>query len=332
MSERDRHLSKPAPASLARREFLNRAAMAAVFTGSAGLGVWGTRPAVAATVATQMNAWAGLPLELDGVFVGYVQAASGGEHFVDVASAATTPGKSAGAAHVAPLELTVSTGMSASFYGWISGFLVGKGEPRTVGLYQLDQIGTPVRRLALNGAVIVGVSMPPFDGSTATDPNTGAPIEVPMTMTVAIGAKSSSAVIVPAPTRPAMPRGPRWSANSFSLTIDGFDPAATTTHAMRIEGVGAKLSPNGGFVDVSNLKFTLGDHFAEPFYRWSDDAKGDERRGVIQMNPAAPIGTIELLGVGIVGVTPKLDWHVGPTAIVEVYCEQLRFNLSGFAA
>jgi len=318
----ERNVSQ-APVSMMRRELLRGAT---VLVGGAVLNGFAPRAGAAMAAATRPPT-SDLLVELDGGFAGYALDVSDGGRAVLAGSVPTTPpmsAKSVGAPTVAPLQLVFTTGMSSAFYGWISGFLLGKAEARALALTQRN-----VRVARFTNASIIGVSVSPLDASNQSA-SWG-------TITATIGAQSVSVAEVTATPPQAEPIGPIWSANQFAFAIQGLE--SSTTRTTRIEGIGAKLvsGPKGPIIDVGNLRVTLEERAADPFLKWASDPSKDvvgKRAGVIHLmtRELAPIGSIDLINLGVARVAPT--WSRGSAAVpmvaVDFYCDQMHFDLSKF--
>ena len=381
MTERDRDRSrKDASTSIGRRAFVHRASTAALF-GAVGLDALFARSALGAvaapsvtptaTAVTPLSAPAQVPtvnadaaaLEIDGVYVGQVWNVSGGglaNVLTETQNGTSAPSKSVTNTRGAPVELTVSTGMSARFYDWVAGFLVGAQSPRTVALYS-HTVRSAGRRIVLSRCSIVSVAVaplampvaPPGVGTVQGQNLTTGPLG---TIVVTIVPEIFAADAVISPPRPAWPNAIEWHVGGFQLLIQGYE--ASTNAALRVEGLGAKtavVAASGtfkeaqlvpGLVETSNLRVTLPDSLVDPFYKWPAGAKVP---GQIQFTAATgqSIGSIDLINLGVAQVTSVFETrpaevaagtHVVPpplestsNAIVELFCEQIRFNLGGFA-
>lgn len=326
------NLSEDEVADPTRRKLLGFVGTAALFAGGLGTNLLAPNPARAAERSFDV---ARLGLELDGAFAGYLQAATGGEPFFDVAvtpSGGELPNKSVGGLRSAPLELKAGPGMSAIFYEWIGAFLEGRGQARSGAVLLSDSRGVG-RRLVFNPGSIVAVALSPLDATERS----------PGVITITIAPQASYIDSSPNARRtPSVPLRSPWLANAFRLSIRDLDDS--TARVSRVEGIGARIGQavKGASLDISNLRVTVQESAARPFYQWFDQsAKGEllERPGVLQLlspDLATQLGTVDLINLGIVRVSP--DWAAsrnndGVAKVnVELYCEQLRINLAGMVS
>jgi len=315
---------------IARRAFLGRLGTAALTSGIGGslLGAWSSNAAVSgATFGGSIG------LELDQAFAGYLQAASGGDRVFEVTAASTgssIANKSIGGMRLTPIEIRAGAGMAPGFYSAVEAFAAGKPSTLRGALVYFDQNRVPRQRLGFEGS-IVGVALPVLDAASG-----GGGYFTVTLLPQAAGPES----VAQSPAGPAPKTGSKaWSLSAYKIQIQGLE--AATQSVSRIEGLQVKLVQTGRDVnvDAGNFKITVRTNALPAFYQWSDQCvKGqcNEASGAITLltpNLQTQIAAIEIVNCSVVQITNSWETAADKVAVatVELYCEQLRFNLAGLA-
>lgn len=324
--------------SIGRRTFLEHA-------GRAGLAALGA-PALAAGWAAEAQGAASRSyapglygLELDGTFVGYLSAFSGGSVTADLVTEQPGPDfiprKHPGVVRVEPITIETALPMGKPFYEWIKlSIEPGSKFPRKSGaIIEYDSARREMGRRLFSSALVTEVEFPACDAASR-DP-------ARLTVTCApetVRLSPAKAGPVPVPQKAAA-----WQRQSFRLSMQGFE----TTRVSRVEPFEVKVAtstaPVGraqpSVIQVPNLVFTLADTSVGQFYAWLDDflVRGnhgqDKERGAT-LDYLAPdlkssLLTLTFYNLGILKVSPEAAAGGVPAGAirrskVEMYCEAMR--------
>jgi tail tube protein gp19 len=300
-------------------------------------------PAAAQSYATVQSA-----LELNGVHVGLLNAAMGGEAYGDVIEETVGPDlvvrKHIAGVRYSDIEIECGAGMTNDAYTWIADML-GRKTPRKSGaVVALDYAGTEQRRLAFTHALITEVGFPALDAASKD----AAHIAVKITPDEAQRATGPGAK-----TSVSLVRGTQkkqWLRSNFRLTIDGLD----CTRVNRIESLvvrqAVEESPVGeqristqqpSAIDIGDLVLTLPESHAQDWYAWHHDfvVQGNvgalfERTGKLQFlapNLQDVVFELAFKGLGIHRLAAERQQEATVQEISRVrasmYCEELTFAI-----
>jgi hypothetical protein len=237
-----------------------------------------------------------------------------------------------------PMALTCGTGMSQSFYDWISSTFRRQYRRRDGAVITLDGASKPISRLNFRAGLISSVDLPPLDVSSKQPAY--------MTVTLIVERISFENFTDPRNVGPygsAIPKA--WAGSNFRIKIDGLEQDCV--HVTKIEALslGQKMKmkqtssgrdnanqPTG--LNFSRVVLELPKLFSGGFEQWSKDSvmegkniSQNERNGTLDFlapSTTTPYFGLKLQGLGI----QSLAW--GTTAVtVEMYCHDMDFSASG---
>jgi tail tube protein gp19 len=326
-----------------RRRFLLGAAG---LTGVAAAGGTWVSPVVAAPAPAAPGAGGVTLLQLDGEQPRAVMGADGGDAVGTVVSEppATTPYVKKHVAGVKYEDITVTcgTGMSKAFYEWIAASFTGNHQRRNGSVVAADFNYKEKSARDFSQALITEVGMPALDAASKD----AAKMTIKFSPELTRNRKGSGAVVRP----PSSKVQKKWLPANFRLTIAGLEAACAKVN--KVEALTIKQTvvqdPVGdqrdyqkepGKIDFPNLRVTLPEAWAEPFFAWHEDfvikgnsADQQEKSGTLEyLTPdlATALFTLSFKGLGIFKCAPEKA-EAGSENIrrvkAEMYCEQITFK------
>jgi len=284
-------------------------------------------------------------LELEGVNIGSVDKASGGQAVGSVAF-----DKQAGAfskKHIAgikyeDIQFDLGAGASKEFFTWLSASMNGTRPAKSGALLESDVDGTLRNKLAFSNATIADVTFPALD---ATSGKNAAFLTVTLspekTTRSAAGGKADSKI--GAKTK-------AWIQSNFRVTIPGLEDATRSISKVDALSVRFKTVSNAVGVtreyqrtpvsaDISNLIITVPESRAASLYKWQEEFLGqgksgdaNEKTATIELLDASLKGvlfTVSLKGVGVVSVA-SAPVEAGQESVrnvqAELYVESAAFE------
>lgn len=286
----------------------------------------------------------GYAIELDGVMVGRLLSAEGGNATGVVINEKIGPDyvikKHIAGIKYEDITVTCGTGMSKIFFQWLKDTINFKKNPRKNGaIIQTDLNGKEVSRLNFTNAMITQISFPTLDAASRD-------------------AAKMSITIAPQYTQQAQGSGKtipqmggvikKWLPNNFKLTIAGLD----TTKVNKIDALvfkqvavrdavgsgrdSAKISVQQ---EIPNLVISFAEVSAQTFRNWYGDfvIKGNngdtvEKNGTLQyLSPdlREQFFTLTFKGIGIFRLVPE-KVEAGSDNIrrlkAEMYVEDMAFD------
>jgi len=302
--------------------------------------------------AARSYATVGSVLELNGVHVGSLRAATGGEAYGDVIEETVGPDlvvrKHIAGLRYSDIEFECGSRMSKDVYTWIADMLDRKSPHKSGAVVTVDYAYKERRRLAFSNALISEVGFPALD-ATSKD---AAHIAVKITPEFAQPAPGSGAD-VKGSLGGGKPK--QWLRSNFQLTIDGLDCKMVN----RIESLVVRQAVVEGAVgeqrdylkqpyaiDVGDLVLTLAESHAQDWYAWHHDfvVRGNngapfEKTGKLQLlAPSTREVLFELTfkGLGIHRLAGERQSEAGAEGISRVrasmYCEEVTFAVPSVMA
>ncbi|MGH2721749.1 MAG: phage tail protein [Actinomycetota bacterium] len=347
----DRHLSVEGDnlRTSRRRFILGAAGLTGV--AAAGGGTWVSpvlaAPAPAAPApAAPVQPGGFLLLQLEGEQPRAVMEADGGDAVGIVASepSSTTPyaRKHLDGVKYEDITITCGTGMSKAFYDWIAASFTTNDQRRSGSVVAADFNYKERSTRDFKEALITEVGMPALDAASKD----AAKMTIKFSPESTRNTKGSGAVVRP----PVSKAQKKWLPANFRLTIAGLESACAKVS--KVEALTIKQSvasdPAGdqldnrkepGKIDFPNLKVTLPEAWAEPFFAWHGDfvVKGNsgdekEKSGTLEyLTPdlSTALFTLSFKGLGIFKCAPEKA-EAGSENIrrvkAEMYCEQITFK------
>ena len=236
-------------------------------------------------------------LELDGVFMGFASAVSGGDVFGEVVVEKPGPDriqrKHVAGLKVEPISLDLSLPMAKPFYAWLKSTFEPGAKPmaKSGALLTLDYDRKVIARREFANALITEVEFPVCDAASKDASTLGVtflPERIATVATPVPGAAISHAAAA------------RWLAAHFRLNIQGLE--AATVRASRVEAFTVKsqvsldpvgerrdYAPQRVSLEIPNLVVTISEAHARPFYDWhsefvirGNNGQDRERVGVLE--------------------------------------------------
>lgn len=278
-------------------------------------------------------------LELDGKPVGRLFDFKGGEAKDDVVATGVITRKHLDAVEHADMILACGTGMSRTFYDWLSSTFRRSYARKNGAVISLDPRSNPIRRLDFSNALISSLAMPALDATSKDPAHMRITIRPQRTSfsgstgSQSVGAYSS--VIAMA-----------WRTNSFRIKIDGLESdcqhvtkidALTLKQENKVNAVGERrdyeIEPTA--LEFPHLILELPKTFAGKFAQWMSSVVGGqnpsdgERNGTLDFLAPRAVTSyfgLKLNGLGIYKVTPS-----AASVKVELYCTKMEFSASSAA-
>lgn len=273
---------------------------------------------------------AAIGLEIDGEFVGFVAAMSGGEPYATVVDEPvggdSIVHKHIGEVHYEPIVIEAGLDLDSVLFTWIGEALAGSSKPRNGRVRFFDHALKERDALEFTEATLTSVTLPALDAASRSS----ARLTVTLTPNKTRHSKASGKV--PALGRQSV--GKTLTSN-FVVDIDGLHSASGFVHS--VDPITITCVPA---VDVGAITMTVAAAHADDFRKWFDgfvlgpNPGADERDGTIELRDQSmknPLLTIELGHLGIVRVSQANEAGSSETAInrigLEMYCEMVRLTV-----
>lgn len=280
-------------------------------------------------------------LELDGVVVGWLSTAEGGN-----AVAAVVTEKIGGdwlaKKHIAGVKyeditVTFDANMGEAVYAWIKSTMNGEATRKNGAIIAADFDLKEQSRLTFTNALITEIGMPALDAASKD----AAKMTIKFAPEYTRYVTSSRGREIPIDSKG---KQKQWLPANFRLRIEGLEePSARVA---KIDAItvkqGVVRSMKGQLVptklEVPNLAVAIGDLDGDGFYSWAessftDRTKTNERNGSLEYLDARnePLFTLTFTNLGIFKVAPD-KMEAGAEGIrrvkAEMYCEDIRFSYS----
>ena len=319
-----------------RSGFLKQAAGATIVVAGAGAG--------AAAIAQQAAAGRGIikqippSLEIDGVNVGALASATGGDIEYDVLADAVAAGENVPHKHLGQpkyedFTIQIGSGMRKDMMQWITDSM-DKGSVRKNGaIVTADFNFNEKARREFTDALITSVTVPKLDGSSKD--------AAYFTVTFA----PTTVTDVPGSGQPVhAPKQKAWLPSNFRLIVDGVD----TTEVSSIDSFTWKqlVQSDGSVVlDAGDLAVYFDRASLPSWEEWYDNfAVGgdatDERSGILEVVGApgggvldigfSNLGLFELIGTPSNRGIPTSSAATNRTAKAAMYCGRVKFTNASF--
>lgn len=293
-------------------------------------------------------------LELDGVMVGFLQSADGGNPVAEVVTEQLQPDDTVVKKHIAGVKyeditVTVGTGMSSLFYDWIRSTLSGNPQRKSGSIVYADYNNREVSRLDFTYALITEIDLPALDAASKDAAKMTIKFHPEMTRQVA---GDGSTLRLPGDGL----KQKKWLPANFRLRIDGLDSAMSRVNKIEAITIKQKVvedpvgecrdclqGPAG--LDYSNLVFTTTESASQALTNWRDDFMiqgnaGDdqEKSGTLEYLTADNrdvLFTLNFDHLGIFRLAPdKMEPNSAQIRRVkaEMYFEHIRFDYTSAAA
>ena len=238
------------------------------------------------------------------------------------------------------ISFRCGAGMSKTFFDWLQESFNGRHTRKSGAIIACDFNYKEKARRTFTEALISEVGFPALD---AASKDAGK-------MTVKIQPEFVKSQVAPGPRLDPSRVKPAekidWDTSSFRFTVDGLEKACASI--ARVGRVKVKFpwldhgDPAGAKeptkIEFPDLKFTLPEVTAKPFYDWYEDfvIKGNngqemEKTGSLEYVTSAGILRLDFRGLGIIAVTPEDDEPGNgiKKVKVELYVEEMRFSYKG---
>jgi hypothetical protein len=327
--------------NLSRRDFLKTAAFLA--GGIGFMGLHGLRPQPASAALDPRASVAGrFALELDGLFIDFLQETDGGFPKAEVIAEPIGPSpfvkKHIGPPKYQDITIRCNPVMPKPLFDWVAATLaqnyIRKNGAIVTGTFDYKEQS----RLQFNNALISEVSFPACDGASKE----AAYMTVKFSPEFTKPLKGSGAVMKGAT---AKAQQKFWSAANFRLTIPGVDcskvskiDAFTIKQSVKQDNIGElrDYQKTPSKLEFPNLAISIAESNAGTFYAWFEDMviKGNagedrERDGTLEFlspNRLDVLLTVNFKHLGIFGFAPEKS-EANADGIrrvkVEMYCEQI---------
>lgn len=288
-------------------------------------------------------------LEIDGINAGWVMSAEGGHATSDVVQEKLGPDhiikKHIAGVKYEDISISVGTGMSKGFYGWMKDSFDHKYSRKNGAIIAADYGYKELSRLTFTNALITEVGFPALDAASKD-------------------AAKMTIKFSPEYTRQTLSKGgggtiankyankqdvqKKWLPSNFRLKIDGLD----CTKVNKVEAITVKQkvveNPVGelrdyqkepAHLEIPNLVVTFPESHSDEFYKWHEDfvIKGNngddkEKGGSLEFltpNLSEVLFTVTFEHLGIFKCTPE-KVEAGSENIrrikAEMYCEDMKFE------
>lgn len=248
-------------------------------------------------------------LELDGVVMGFLHSAGGGDVSAPVVTEVVGPDqvvrKHLGSLVYGDVTMQIGFDLHASVYQWIARSWTPTSVPKSGSIHQLDANLNAVRQRQFFGALITETTIPACDGS----------VREPGYLTVKFAPEYTRDQKASGNVRGNLgTKQKSWNPANFRLSIDGVDcskvakvDSFTVKHTYPPAVIGGDrnhgLEP--GKIEFPNLKVTLPESSAET---WSDWFQKFVVQGVNDQN-SEKSGTLELLSTDLRTVLATVKFH-----------------------
>ncbi len=284
-------------------------------------------------------------LELDGVMVGYLWSAEGGEPTGAVVTEKLGPDhvqrKHIGAVKYEDITITCGTSMSSAFYQWIKDTFDYKSTRKNGAIVTMDYSYRVLSRMMFNNAMIKEVGFPALDASSKDT------AKLTVKLAIEYSTKSNStAPVAGGAFGPKLEK--KWLPANFILRIDGLDDAMIRVNKIDPIIIKQKIVENvvGGqrdyekapsSIEFPNLVVTFPESHAASVEKWRDDF-------IVRNNNSEKTGSLEFLSPNLQDVYFKLTFtnlgifklasdkiESGSEKIrrskAEMYCEEMKFDV-----
>jgi phage tail-like protein len=285
-------------------------------------------------------------IELDGVFMGFVQSAEGGHAYSEVVSelvgAERVARKHIGNVKYEEITIRVGANMPKAFYQWLQETMAGQSSRKNGAIIAADYNYRETERLTFTNALITEISFPALDAASKD----------PAYITIKIS---------PETTRRAKPTGQplpllgakhkQWLPANFRLRIDGLEQS--TSRVNKIEALTVKqkvvtdaigesrdyeIEPTS--LEIPNLVVTFSEHEADAWYDWAEsfiiageNGADKEKNGSLEFlapNLKDVLFSLSFQHLGIFKLTPD-KVEAGSEQIrrvkAEMYVEEMAMSL-----
>jgi phage tail-like protein len=283
-------------------------------------------------------------LELDGVTMGYLWSAEGGEPTGDVVTEKLgsdhVQRKHIGAVKYEDITIICGASMAPEFYQWIKDTLDHKSTRKNGAIVTMDNSYRVLSRMTFNNAMITEVGFPALDASSKDVAK----------LTVKLGIEystksNSTAPLAGAASAPKLEK--KWFPANFILRIDGLDDAMIRVNKIDPIIIKQKIVENvvGGqrdyekepsSIEFPNLVVTFPESHAASVEKWRDDF-------IVRGNNSEKTGSLEFLSPNLQDIYFKLTFtnlgifklalekkEPGSDTVrrnkAEMYCEAMKFD------
>jgi hypothetical protein len=288
-------------------------------------------------------------LELDGVVVGWLHSAEGGNATADVISEPAVPGqiqkKHLAGVKYEDIIITAGTGMSSSFYQWMKDSFEGKYSRKNGAIIAVDSQYREVSRIAFTNGLLKEITFPELNAAAKDPANITVTISPEWTRrTVSQGSKISL---------PNSSKGKQWLTSNFRFKLDGLEK--TTASVNKIAAITVKWNRDGNAagevrdnqlkpvkIEFPNVVITLAESNSQPLYDWLDDflisgnnGDGKEKSGTLEYLTPDLKESFFTLNFSHLGIF-KLATEVAETNNVrrieaDMYCESISLTFNNSA-
>jgi T4-like virus tail tube protein gp19 len=289
-------------------------------------------------------------LDLDGKTAGWVQSIRGGEALSDVVEEKLAPGavikKHIAGVKYSDIEVVCGTGMSKSFYQWLTDTLDRKYSRKDGAVISADYDLKEQSRLLFSNALIKEIGFPALDAASK-DP---AKLTVKLSPEYTRRQKGTGGSVKENGYGGAVVQT-KWLPSNFRLKIDGLDctrvnkiEAFVIKQAIVENAVGEfrDYEKEPAHLEIPDLVITIAENNADDFISWHEDfvIKGNngddrEKNGTLEFltpNLQEVLFTIGFQHLGIYKLAP-VEVQAGAENIRRLqawmYCEQMTFAAPG---
>jgi phage tail-like protein len=254
-------------------------------------------------------------IELDGVFMGFVQSAEGGHAYSEVVSelvgAERVARKHIGNVKYEEITIKVGANMPKAFYQWLQETMAGQSSRKNGAIIAADYNYRETGRLTFTNALITEIGFPALDASSKD----------PAYITITISPEMTRRAKPTGKQLPAAGGGKQkqWLPANFRLRIDGLEKS--TSRVSKIEALTVKQKVATDMVgemrdyeieptslEMPNLVVTFAEHDADAWYDWADSFIIDGDNG----EEKEKNGTLEFLAPNLKEVLFSLNFrHLG---------------------
>ncbi len=256
-------------------------------------------------------------IELDGVTAGWIHSAEGGHASADVVVEKPGPDrvvhKHITGVKYEDITVTCGTGMSKSFYEWLTATFDQKGVRKNGAIITADYEGKELSRLSFYNALITEIDFPAPDASTKDM----AKMAIKMTPEYTRRQISSGASLIEYRLGPTSQQ--KWLPSNFRLTLAGLD----CTRVNKIDAITVKQQI------VENPVGESRDWHAD-FVINGNNGQDNEKNGTLEFltpNLQGVLFSLTLKHLGIFKLSPE-NVNSGDEAIrrvrAEMYCEEMQ--------
>ncbi len=290
-------------------------------------------------------------LELDGVFVGWLDSFEGGNAVGEVVAEGLggdlLAKKHIGNVKYEEVTMAFGTGMSKALYEWIDTGFTGKAQRKNGAIIAADYDLKERSRLEFTGALITEIGMPALDASSKDAAKMKIKFQPEYTRRKAgSGQPLKGSISV---------KQKQWLPSNFRLKIDGLDDAASRVNKIEALTIKQKVTSDAigesrdyeqepTSLEVPNLVFTTSELAADVLVDYHQDFvingnNGQEREkgGTLEYLAAdgkTVLFSLTFKNLGIFKLAPD-KVEAGSEQIrrvkAEMYCEDIRFSYTSAA-